>query len=269
MIDPDNISLPVHNNQNAIFLKDVPEYDFITYDLNNDKDLKKYLKYIEKEVRQSFEYKEFIAYIKEYFHMDESGFEKINSKDNKAIRIEVHHYPYTLFDIVSIVYQKRCYYQESLEPEMVAKEVMMLHYKLIVGLVSLTTTEHELMHDSRIFFPVDKILGRWEVFEDLYKDWIGSDLLDMTQRIREYSDNNSELMKTTEILSPNHIHYEYMPNSQYQIPNFNNMENNKKYRITEIKNINYTLPTVDDMKDINKTDSIKDRKSIINPIFFF
>ena len=91
----------------------------------------------------------------------------------------------------------------------------------------------------------------------------------MTQRIRQYSDDNSELMKTTEILSPNHIHYEYMPNSQYQIPNFNNMENNMRYRITEIKNNNYTLPTVDDKKDINKTNSIKDRKTIINTIFFF
>lgn len=269
MIDPDNITLPVLNKQTSVVLKDVPEYDLMTFDLDSDKDLKKYLKYIEKEVRQSFEYREYIAYLKEYYHMDESGIEQISSRENKAIRIEIHHYPYTLYDIVGIVYQKRTYYQESLESEMVAKEVMMLHYKLLIGLIPLTTTEHELFHDGKIFYPADKILGRWDLFEKLYQQWIGSDLLDMTQRIRTYSDDNSELMKTTEILSPNHIHFEYTPNSQYQLPNPNQMGNFMQNRIQEIKQNNYRLPTLDDMKDINKKDTIQERRSIISPCFFF
>lgn len=269
MIDPDNITLPVLNKQTSVVLKDVPEYDLMTYDLDNDKDLKKYLKYIEGEVRHSFEYREFISYIKDYYHMDESGIEQISSKDNKAVRIEVHHYPYTLYDIVGIVYQKRCYYQESLEPEMTAKEVMMLHYKLMVGLIPLTVTEHELIHDGKIFYPVDKILGRWDLFEKLYQQWIGSDLLDMTQRIRTYSDDNSELMKTTEILQPNHIHFEYTPNSQYQLPNPSNMESSMQHRLLDIKQNNYRLPTIEDMQDLGKKDSIEDRRSIINPVFFF
>ena len=103
MIDPDNILIPIKNNQTNIILKDVPEYDFIVWDLDSNKELKKYMKTIENEVRHSFEYKEYISYLREYYGMDESGFERINSKGNKCIKIEIHHYPYTLFDIVSIV----------------------------------------------------------------------------------------------------------------------------------------------------------------------
>lgn len=269
MIDPDNITLPVINQQHAIVLKDVPEYDFLVWDLESDKDLKKYFKTIENEVRHSFEYKEYIPYIKEHYGLNHSAFEKISCKDNRAVKIEIHHFPYSLYDIVNIVYHKRCYYQEPLEVQMVAREVMMLHYKLLVGLISVTETEHQLMHEGKLFFPVTKIFGRWKLFEDLYKQWIGSDLLDTTQRMIEYSDDNSELLKTLEILQPNHIHYEYTENNPYSLPNFNNLQNNMQGRLLEIKNNNYKLPTIDEIKDVNRKDDIRDRRSIISPIYFF
>ena len=265
MIDPDNITLPVPNNVTTLNLNEVPEFDFATYDLNSDKDLKKYLRYIEGEVRHSFEYREFIAYIKDFYGMNQSGFEQIDTTNNK-IKIEIHHYPYSLFDIVSIVYQKRCYYNESLEPQMVSKEVMMLHYKLLVGLVALTTTEHQLMHDGKLFYPANKILGRWDVFEKLYQTWIGSDLLDMTERIRQYSDDNSDLMKTMEILQPKHITYSFNANSEYRLPEPANIQNHLTNRLQDIKNNNYRLPTKN-----NSDESLSDKSSdkAIKPIFFY
>ena len=77
------------------------------------------------------------------------------------IKIEIHHYPFSLRDIVEIVIRKREYYKESLSVQMTAKEVMMLHYKLIIGLIPLSQTVHELAHSSRLFVPSDKVLGRY------------------------------------------------------------------------------------------------------------
>lgn len=265
MIDPDNIIIPIPNQVTTLTMDEVPEFDFATYDLNSDKDLKKYLRYIEGEVRHSFEYREFIAYIKDFYGMNQSGFEQVDTTNNKAIKIEIHHYPYSLFDIVSIIYHKRCYYNESLEPQMLAKEVMMLHYKLLVGLVPLTTTEHQLMHDGKLFYPANKILGRWDVFEKLYQSWIGSDLLDMTERIRQYSDDNSDLMKTMEILQPKHIVYQFNKESGYRLPEPANIQNNLNNRLKEIKKNNYKLPV---QEDIEKTDTVKTDKPI-QPIFFY
>ena len=39
------------------------------------------------------------------------------------IKIEIHHYPFSLRDIVEIVLRKRMYYKESIEVQMTAKEV--------------------------------------------------------------------------------------------------------------------------------------------------
>ena len=67
--------------------------------------------------------------------------------------------PFTLFDIALIVFNKRLYYGESLELQATSKEVTKLHYYLVVGLVALTKTEHELVHSSFLFVPANKVLG--------------------------------------------------------------------------------------------------------------
>ena len=169
MIDPDNIIIVDKNSNNELKLNNIPECDFLIWDLEDDKDLKKYYATIEKEIRTSFEYREMIQYLRNNYGMDECSFIKVSNKDNFNIKIEVHHYPFTLYDIVLIVYRKRIFYQELLDVEMVAKEVTILHYKLLVGLISLSKTVHQLVHDGKLFIPVNNVLGRYRNFVDIYK----------------------------------------------------------------------------------------------------
>ena len=54
-----------------------------------------------------------IQYLRNNYAMDECSFIKVSNKDTFNIKIEIHHYPFTLYDIVLIVYRKRCYYGSS------------------------------------------------------------------------------------------------------------------------------------------------------------
>ena len=266
MIDPDNIMLTEKNRNNIIKLNQVPEFDFLTWDFEDDKELNKYFKTIEKEVRNSYEYRRMIQYLRNNYGMDECSFIKVSNKDSFNIKIEIHHYPFTLYDIVVIVYRKRVYYQESLDVQMVAKEITMLHYKLLIGLIPLSKTVHQLVHDGKLFIPVQNVLGRYRTFVDLYKPFCDEEQLETLERIENYSREDSDLNNSS-ILDMNTITFS-STNQAYQLPQFNQMENAMYNRIDDIKKNNYRLPTLEDYQNIDKKDTPEERRSIIKPFYF-
>lgn len=263
MIDPDGIMLPQVNKQTTLKFGNIPEFDFITYDLEDDKEFKKYLKDIEKEIRGSFEYRHMIDYLKNYMGMDQCSFIQVSNKDNYNVKIEVHHYPFTLFDIVEIVYRKRAASYESLDVQMVAKEVTMLHYKLLIGLIPLSVTVHQLVHDGKIFIPVQNVLGRYKLFVDMYKLYCEPEQLETLDRIEKYSfEQTSELLNSQDVLNMNYIDLS-VQDSNYRLPDLNTMSNQMTNRIETIRNNNYTLPTLKDNLSEITSDSVSDRRSII------
>lgn len=266
MIDPDNIILAEKNTNNKLKLNNIPECDFLIWDFDDDKELKKYYKTIESEIRKSFEYRDMVQYLKDNYGMDQCSFIKVSNKDNFNIKIEIHHYPFTLYDIVLIIYRKRIYYQESLDVQMVAKEVTLLHYKLLIGLIPLSKTVHQLVHAGKLFIPVHNILGRYKLFIDQYKAFCEPEQLETINRIEKYSQENSNLYDTS-ILDTNNITFS-SKNQEYIIPDFTNLENNMYNRIEDIKKNNYILPRLEDYEELNKKDNPKDRRSIIKPIYF-
>ena len=179
MIDPDGIIIASKNKDTVIKIDNVPEFDYLIWDLDNEKDLRKYFFNIEKEIRQSYEYKEMIQYIKDNYDMDRCSFIKVSSSDEIDVHIEVHHSPLTLYDLVTIVYRKRIFYNESLEVQLVAKEVTMLHYRLLIGLIPLSKTVHQLVHDGKLFIPVNNVLGNWREFVRMYKQFMDEEQLDI------------------------------------------------------------------------------------------
>jgi len=263
MIDPDGIMLPQENKQTTLkFGNDIPEFDFITYDLEDEKEFKKYLKDIEREIRSSFEYKQMINYLRNYMGMDQCSFIQVSNKDNYNIKIEIHHYPFTLFDLVEIVYRKRASNYESLDVQMISKEVTMLHYKLLVGLIPLSVTVHQLVHEGKIFIPVQNVFGRYKLFVDMYKNYCEPEQLETLDRIEKYSyEQTSELLNSQEVLSMNYIDMN-ISDKKYQLPDLNNMSVQMTSRIETIRNNNYTLPTLKD-NNTQSTDTIQDRRAII------
>ena len=165
MIDPDDILVTEEKLPSTINLINIPEFEYQIYDTNDEKEYEKYIKDVESQVRRSFEYRQFIKYLRETMGMNKCAFlQNVSNEETFDIKIELHHYPFSLRDISDIVFRKRSYYKESLDIQMVAKEVMECQYKLIVGIISLSETVHELAHSHRLFVPLDKVVGRYKMF---------------------------------------------------------------------------------------------------------
>ena len=204
MIDPDGLQISHHNLPSSIKLENVQDYDIECYCLEDEKDFNKFINDTERDIRRSYEYREFIKYIRDNMQMNKCAFlEGVTNEETFDIKIEIHHYPFSLHDIVEIVLKKRLYYNESTSKFMVAKEVMSLHYKLVVGLIPLSQTVHELAHSGKLFVPSDKVVGRYNMFVDLYKPFCTVEQLEVLDRIEKYSrENRSDILDTT-ILNQN------------------------------------------------------------------
>lgn len=183
-----------------IIVEDVPDFLFEDFDPNDSKQVVKYFYRIEKVVRNSFEYKQFIRFLKEYGDMNECSFMKyVTGAESYDIRIEIHHEPITLYDIVVAVYNRRAANGESIHEDMVAKEVMYNHYRLYCGLIPLSETVHELVHNQFLFIPSFAVFGAWEKFVEEYKDYIPADVLANLEAI-QYRSKNYDFDQEAQVL---------------------------------------------------------------------
>ena len=234
MRDPNNIvkTYELDAPPLTITMDEIPDYNLYDFDLNDEKSFKKYIQTVEKVVRSSFEYKEMISYLREYMDMNQCAFYKnINNSDSTRIKIEIHHEPLSLYDIVLIVYNKRIAFNEPLDEEYVAKEVMYLHYNLMVGLIPLAETVHELVHASYLFVPTDAVLGKYREFVERYKPYMLPEQLETLEHIEEATKvYNSDEAKT--LLSTNYIYVDL--SGAYQMPRTEDIIAMLKDRIRDI-----------------------------------
>lgn len=232
------------------------DLDYEEYDLSNPKDFTKYISDIKSCVRSSIEYKSLIKYLKDFGMMNRSGLNPNISNNlnesGKKISIEIHHTPFTLEDIVKIVYEKRTIKGEDLSIEMVAKEVMMCHYMNLVGLFPLTKTEHKLVGNGYIFIPVNVIYGDYKMFMEIYSEYIDDDTKETIASIEEFS-NQFDPSIQNKIISQSNI---YIEPSSYQIPKFDSIKDIMVNRLETIKNNMYTLPVLD--KNDTKNNKLKE-----------
>lgn len=235
--DPESLHKPyeyIDEVPNIIKIDDMPYFDRPDFDIS-DPDVfdKKYIPAIEKSVRNSYEYRQMINYLREYMDMNKCAFyERLNNLETVKVHIEIHHEPFSLFDICKIVYNKRTYFNESIEVEMVAKEVMYLHYQLQVGLIPLAETVHELVHNQYLFVPTDKVFGKYREFVNRYEPWISPELRTVLDHIEETTRICNE-DEYKDILSKNYI---YVDSSGNGLPNLEDIAFLVKGRINDILN---------------------------------
>ena len=158
--------------------------------LVTDKDKHAFITDCEKMIRTSLEYKQYIEYLKEYRDMTKCKiFTNIESKQKgrNKIRIEIHHEPFTLYDIVNTVVNKHIACDWELNYFSIASEVMDLHYRNLVGLIPLSLTVHKLVHLGRIFIPLQCIDGNFIRFYDEYEEYIPTEVKNILVRNFEIS----------------------------------------------------------------------------------
>ncbi|ALN97977.1 hypothetical protein Bp8pS_298 [Bacillus phage vB_BpuM-BpSp] len=161
--------------------------------LNDEKKYINYVKKVESIVRTSMEYKSYIGFLKNELDLNKCTFlPQVDMNEIKSVGLEMHHYPFTLFDIVNIVCEKRLLTPANLNPILmlditpfdIAEEVMKLHYMNYIGLVPITKTIHELAHSGKVFINLKYVFGNYEKFSQLYENEINIHYKDVLENLK-------------------------------------------------------------------------------------
>lgn len=182
-----------NSEKETIVLPELEGLQRTEYVFFSDKDKVKFIKKLERICRSSLEYKEFISYLINNVGMEFcSFFNNVNMDLGKRIKIEIHHEPFTLFDIASIVLEKFIATGQEINPIKISEEIMRLHYEGKVGLIPLSITAHQLVHDGKLFIPLQYLDQGFLRFFKEYKQYIpaNSPLADLLRM-------KIELSKTT------------------------------------------------------------------------
>jgi hypothetical protein len=176
--------LEKYNNDNLIEKRKIVDVPPIERHISimTDRDKVKFVKTVERVVRGSQEYKQYVAFLRKEVDMTMcSYFTNISKRDGAKVSIEIHHEPFTLYDITLIVVEKWIAEGMKINPILIAEEVMKLHYQGKVGLIPLSLTVHDLVHEGKIFIPLQNVYGDFISFLEEYEPYISQDLQDILE----------------------------------------------------------------------------------------
>lgn len=198
------------------------EYSVI---LNTDRDKEKFIRRIENVVRSSMEYRDYVVFLKEHVNMTHCAF--FNNMENgqgSRVRIEIHHEPLTLFDIVQTVVNKCIEEAIPLNDLFIADEVMELHYTNKVGLIPLSKSIHQIIHNSNeLVIPLNLVYGNYKEFLEEYEDYLDENILDkMERKINETKTIKEEMLDK---LKPSYVYVEV---DGYSLPKRMDIESKSK-----------------------------------------
>ena len=168
-------------------INNLPDVEMI-YNIISEKDKVKTVKTCERMIRSSLEYKDYIKYLKDYIDMTKcSFFGNVKMDHYSKFKVEIHHSPFTLYDITMTVLLKHLDYYGEINLFEVCEEVMKLHYQCRVGLIPLSTTVHKLVHEGMLFIPVQNVRGEWLSFYKDYEPYMPQDMKDKLKNIVKFS----------------------------------------------------------------------------------
>lgn len=186
-----NIITTTDNNENII-LKSTQNIfcnSFYFQDLYDDSLINKFIKKTEYLIRHSAEYTDYLSLIKTNYNI--LNYDNVQSNIGDAdASIEIHHYPFTLYDIVDIVMTHHIAKKENFTSFTLAKEIMDLHFSHKVGFVPLATTNHELAHSDAIFLSLKQVFGDWNAFYKEYDVDTLPEYKTKIERLKALSDAN-------------------------------------------------------------------------------
>lgn len=149
---------------------------FYTNTFYSEKEFSSFCKATERLIRRSSEYDAYLSNLK--FNYDLTSCAFFNNISDEDATIEMHHYPFTLYDIVTLVVQKFLKDKKLISSFVIAKEVMKLHFTNKVGLVPLSKTVHELVHSGEIFINYNQVFGDFSSFAEEYSEFMTPKMID-------------------------------------------------------------------------------------------
>lgn len=228
------MSIPVNEVDVIKIPENVPDFEFEDYDLMDDKDREKYIIDLERHVRSSFEYRQMVQYLRDYMNMNSCAFiPNISNETSRRVRIEIHHSPFTLRDICCVILNKRMKNGEMLTIESVGYEVMFVHYSLMVGLIPLSETVHELVHTQYLFVPTNKVYGYYKAFVQTYYNYIDPELLNKLDELEKLTIAGTYNDTYKQVLEKKYITIDMEGNNQFE--KLHELQSMLKQRLSDIK----------------------------------
>lgn len=228
----------VDGGKSIIDIKELPTFDDQPYDFNDSKSFDKYISDLERIIRNSFEYRQLISYLKNTEGMNECAvLDNVTSRAESKVKIELHHSPFTLYDICVIVFRKRSANNEDLNINAVAEEVMYLHYIGWVGLIPLSATVHDMVHNQYYFIPTDKVRGQYRLFIESYYNYINPELLDAIDAAEQAT--RDEVYRERMAVFNNHRLY-VNNNGSYNLSYRDRVKQDIRNKISDLKSNNNT-----------------------------
>lgn len=166
---------------------------FYSINLKNDKEVDRMILNIERIVRTSTEYSRFIGFMKNKFDMTRCTYDPYaDITECKKTKIEIHHYPFTLYDITKTVLMDYLKDDTSREinPYEIAETIMKLHYELIVGLVPLSITMHQLVHAGKKFINLKYVNQSYLKFIARYSNVMDPNLISNWRNLQMLSEQD-------------------------------------------------------------------------------
>jgi len=187
----------INNEEKIDFKISVSDFDITeSYFTDEDEIDNKTIKYIEREIRNSFEYRTYIQFLKEELDLTRCSLMKNIDIKTTPVSLEFHHFPLTLYEITEAVGKSMVdglTKDEAVSGFDIAEKVVEEHYKHNIGLVPLTKTIHDMAHNGTIFIPIDAVNGNYQEFINDYRKHIEPATLDKVEAVKAY--NNSQTAK--------------------------------------------------------------------------
>lgn len=178
------------------------------YTFKTNKERYKYCTMVKTMIRRTPEYKQLVKFLKKHRGMDCCDvFRKLSNDpdERKYYRIELHHHPFTLMEIINVVVSKRQALGETLNPFFVTEEILELHYDGKVGLMNLSVTAHELAECGRIFIPLHRIRNQdYLKFVEEYESYMDSNLIKKIELMIQMSEKAKDI--TTDCLDTEFVY---------------------------------------------------------------
>ncbi len=206
-VDIPSVSVDEVDEQHTAVDLDATNFDLRTTMIDSSAVNDKLIKNIEKICRNSYEYKQYINYLKDELDLKTCTIIDTININDLYVGLEFHHTPFTLYDICKIVTDYLLDKNEKMLMIDIAEQVMREHYEGNVGLVPLTSVAHELVHSGAIIVPLNKVHGNWVKFMEKYQKYIDEEtnnkLTDLMQLDNEAIKNKNKVKLEKNILDYN------------------------------------------------------------------
>lgn len=152
-----------------------------------ESDYNKFIKNCEKLIRGCLEYKLWRNYIIDVLQVQSCA---ITEERMDQCSTEIHHHPVSLFVIVKSLVNEKLEKEEAFCSFDIATKVIELHFKNVVGYVSLLSSIHEKFHNGFLNIPKSLIKGNYNSYLEEYSKYLDEEELETIQQRLSITESN-------------------------------------------------------------------------------